>query len=82
MNSELLTCLLKFIECFPDYLSALSRTLLCFFGQPLLKQLYVHDSTRTCMSMTAFVTCNDPRDTDGDTLLVGPDQFTITFAYL
>ena len=34
------TCLLKFIEYFPDYLSALSRTLLCFFGQPLSKQLY------------------------------------------
>ena len=31
MDSELLTCLLKFIEYFPDYLSALSRTLLPFF---------------------------------------------------
>ena len=31
MDSELLTCLLKFIEYFPDYLSALSRTLLRFF---------------------------------------------------
>ena len=40
MDSELLTCLLKFIEYFPDYLSALSRTLLRFFGQPLSKQLY------------------------------------------
>ena len=30
MDSELLTCLLKFIEYFPDYLSALSRTLLRF----------------------------------------------------
>ena len=28
MDSELLTCLLKFIEYFPDHLSALSRTLL------------------------------------------------------
>ena len=38
---------LKFIEYFPDYLSALSRTLLrFFFGQPLSKQLYTpfHDS--------------------------------------
>ena len=26
---------------FPDYLSALSRTLLRFFGQPLSKQLYI-----------------------------------------
>ena len=40
MDSELLTCLLKFIEYFPDYLSALSRTLLRFLGQPLSKQLY------------------------------------------
>ena len=31
MDSELLTCLLKFIEYFADYLSALSRTLLRFF---------------------------------------------------
>ena len=31
MDSELLTCLLKFIEYFPDYLSALSLTLLRFF---------------------------------------------------
>ena len=37
MDSELL---LKFIEYFPDYLSALSRTFLHFFGQPLSKQLY------------------------------------------
>ena len=40
MDSELLTCLLKFIVYFPDYVSALSRTLLRFFGQPLSKQLY------------------------------------------
>ena len=31
MDSEILTCLLKFIEYFPDNLSALSRTLLRFF---------------------------------------------------
>ena len=31
MDSELLTCLLKFIEYFPDHLSALSHTLLRFF---------------------------------------------------
>ena len=29
MDSKLLTCLLKFIEYFPDYLSALSRMLFC-----------------------------------------------------
>ena len=40
MDSELLTCLLKFIEYFPDYLSALLRTILRFFGQPLSKQLH------------------------------------------
>ena len=34
MDSELL---LKFIGCFPDYLSVLSRALLRFFGQPLMK---------------------------------------------
>ena len=38
MDSELL---LKFIEYFPDYLSALLHTLLRCFGQPLSKQLYV-----------------------------------------
>ena len=37
MDSELL---LKIIGYFPDYLSALSRTLLRFFGQPLSKQLF------------------------------------------
>ena len=31
MDFELLTCLLKFIEHFPDYLSVLSRMLLRFF---------------------------------------------------
>ena len=38
MDSELL---LKFIGYFPDYLSALWRTLYSFFGQPLSKQLYM-----------------------------------------
>ena len=31
---------MKFIGYFPDYLSALSRTLSRFFGQHLSKQLY------------------------------------------
>ena len=31
MDSELLTCLLKFIDDFPDYLLVLSRMLLRFF---------------------------------------------------
>ena len=47
MDSELLTCLLKFIEYFPDYLSALSRTLLRCFGQPLSKQLYTQNVNHT-----------------------------------
>ena len=38
MDSELV---LKFIGYFLDYHSALSRTFLAFFGQPLSKQLYV-----------------------------------------
>ena len=37
IDSELL---LNFIEHFPDYLSALSRTIVRCFGQPLSKQLY------------------------------------------
>ena len=44
MDSELLTCLLK-CEYSPDYLSALSRTLLRFFGQPLSKPLYIAQSS-------------------------------------
>ena len=59
MDSELLTCLLKFIEYFPDYLSALSRTLLRFFRQPLSKQLYlfrkkVNQSRHTAASLPGF----------------------------
>ena len=40
--------LLKFIGYSPDYLSALSRTLLRFFGQPLSKQLYITKRTVSC----------------------------------
>ena len=42
MDSELL---LKFIGYFPDYLLALSRTLLRSFGQPLSKQLYLKSAS-------------------------------------
>ena len=45
MDSELL---LKFIEYFPDYLSALLRTLLRVFGQPLSRQLYIILHERLC----------------------------------
>ena len=51
MDSELL---LKFIGYFPDYLLALSRTLLRFFGQPLSKQLYsCGDSQRRVLKVTS-----------------------------
>ena len=55
MDSELL---LKFIEYFPDYLSALLRTLLRFFGQPLSKQLYTAVSRKVVQlkSMKAYTT--------------------------
>ena len=44
-------CLLKFIEYFPDYLSALSRTLLRFFWTTFVKTAvyiyrYIEDITR------------------------------------
>ena len=52
-------CLLKFIEYFPDYLSALSRTLLRFFGQPLSKQLYtVCTSEREQWDLNISANCN------------------------
>ena len=50
MDSELLTCLLKFIEYFPDYLSALSRTLLCFFWTTFVETAvyeYMQNETET-----------------------------------
>ena len=37
MDSEFLTCLLKFIEYFPDYLSALSSTLVRFFWTTIVE---------------------------------------------
>ena len=49
MDFELLTCLLKFTEYSPDYLSALLHTLLRFFGQPLSKQLYITDNKEVLM---------------------------------
>ena len=46
MDSELS---LKFIGYFPDYLSALSLTLLRFFGQLLSKQLYCKKIVDGCI---------------------------------
>ena len=46
MDSELL---LKFIGYFSDFPSALSRTLLRFFGQPLSKQLYAVEKRGTAL---------------------------------
>ena len=42
MDSELLTCLLKFIEYFPDDLSALSRTLLRSFWTTFVETNVYH----------------------------------------
>ena len=53
MDSELL---LTFIWYFLDYLSALSRTLLRFFGQPLSKQLYIN--AKSLLSPSHFLTSN------------------------
>ena len=44
IDSELLTCLLKLIEYFPDYLSALSRTLLRFFGTTFVETAVCHST--------------------------------------
>ena len=54
MDSELLTGLLKFIGYFPDYLLALSHTLVCFFGQPWSKLLY---TSRVRCSLPYLCTC-------------------------
>ena len=56
--------LLKFIGYFSDYLSALSRTLLRFFGQPLSKQLYKVSSNIRNLWLAYFMWtgsgCSDP----------------------
>ena len=49
LRSELLTCLLKFIDYFPDYLSALSRTLL-----RLLWTNFVETTVYRTHRMTSF----------------------------
>ena len=62
MDSELL---LKFIGLFPDLLSALSRTLLRFFGQPLSKQLYTYSTV--CRARMSCVMIN-ARSIDFDSI--------------
>ena len=52
MDSELL---LKFIGYFPDYLLALSRTLLRFFGLPLSKQLFTKVQILICRVPCVFL---------------------------
>ena len=47
MDSELLTCFLKFIEYCPDYLSALLCTLLHF-----IKHCEIHTTTVACVGYT------------------------------
>ena len=63
MDSEFLTRLLKFIEYFPDYLSALSRMLLRFFGQPLSKQ-------KTLKTMRTIEDKNIPSGGGGGQILI------------
>ena len=50
MDSELLTCLLKFIEYFPDCLSALSRTLLRFFWTTFVETAVYYES-ESCFAL-------------------------------
>ena len=53
MDSELLTCLLKFIEYFPDYLSALSRTL--FWTTFVETAVYGLDISMQCLHLLYFL---------------------------
>ena len=58
MDSELLTCLLKFIEYFPDYISALSRTLLLFFWTTFVETAVYVGKPQSFISRTPrFAVC-------------------------
>ena len=59
MDSELLTCLLKFIEYFPDHLSALSRTLLRFFLDNLCRNSCIRTKIYTYQHGLAACKLND-----------------------
>ena len=48
IDSALLTCLLKFIKYFPDYLSVLSCTLLSFFLDNLCRNSCIHFKNILC----------------------------------
>ena len=61
MDSELLTCLLKFIEYFPDYLSALSRTLLRFFWTTFVE---------TAVCVCTFLVGDELRTPQGNQLVL------------
>ena len=57
MDSELLTCLfnLKYIEYFPDYLSALSRTLLrCFWTTFVETAVCLYVYHQICLDFAAL----------------------------
>ena len=56
MDSELLTCLLKFIEYFPDHLSALSHTLLRFFWTTFVETAVYVSGKRQTDNNTEHVT--------------------------
>ena len=60
MDSELLTCLLKFIEYFPDHLSALSRTLLRFFFWTTFVETAVYYAGLTKKSILKLVDTDKP----------------------
>ena len=61
MDSELL---LKFTEYFPDYLSALSRVLFRFFGQPLIEAA-AYSIAKTLSPKRALTINNEAQRLDG-----------------
>ena len=55
MDFELLTCLLKFIEHFPDYLSVLSRMLLRFFWTTFVETaVYVYGNIQISWTLDNY----------------------------
>ena len=74
MDSELLTCLLKFIEYFPDYLSALSRTLLRFFWTTFVETAVYKACQMIVIASATNVVFNSPiQGNPKDYVVVGWD---------
>ena len=70
MDSELLTCLLKFIEYFPDHLSALSHTLLRFFWTTFVETavyifIYIDEGVRPVAWQQCKHSLFDVREREG-----------------